>query len=161
VYKELKKFSYLCIGLAGLHGSKTHFSQHCSRPAKTCNRTVGCYFCINQRKLVVSGCHQLLLLKLELSSCISVIQLKHQSFLHIITAQSLLNSGYTCFERHVLLCSSFGDLERTRAEHAFFYMADSCFMHNINHVIHCCFFHFVSTHLVCHARGLCKCVVVF
>jgi hypothetical protein len=34
------------------------------------------------------------------------------------TAQSFLNSGYTCFECHILLCSSFGDFEWTRAEHA-------------------------------------------
>jgi hypothetical protein len=83
-------FSYLCICLAGLHGSKRHFSLHCFYPVGICNKTVGCYFCIHRRKFVVSLCHQLLLLELELSSCMLVIQLKHQSFLHIKTSQSFL-----------------------------------------------------------------------
>jgi hypothetical protein len=35
----------------------------------------------------------------------------------------------------------------------YFYVVNSCFVHDINHVVHCCFFHFVSTHLLGHARG--------
>jgi hypothetical protein len=112
-----KNYTFL-VALLACMAPKHIFSLHCSRPAGICNRTTCCYFCIHRRKLAVSGCHQLLHLELELSSCMSVIQLKYQKIWHIKTEESFLNSGYNYFECHVPLCSSFRDLQRTRAEHA-------------------------------------------
>ena len=50
--------TYPCSRPAGLHDSKKHSWPHCSRPIGTCNRIVGCFFCIRRRRPATLGCRQ-------------------------------------------------------------------------------------------------------
>jgi hypothetical protein len=128
VYKELNFLVTFVFSSLVCMAPKTHFSQHCSHPAETCNRTVGCYLCIHRRKLVVSECHQLLLLELELPSYILVIQFKHQAFLHIKMAQMAIPVLNIMFHYAQILGTSNGLVQNMH----YFYVADSCFVHNMS-----------------------------